>query len=308
MPKSDGLWFLMVIVIMFALWLSGGMVREEAGSIPNALVGEEGLLSIGDANSRDDERARAGVAETVNSSLYSANVRLNLGNIRSVSYPEDQYIYISNRGWRATEPVYVGGWTLENGSLSSAKNKKRIVLPASAIEYYNPYSLTGNVKSPLALYQGDSLIVSVGQRPAGRKLKLEPNFKENICMGYLENLSGLDFLPRLDVRCPSELDFVDRDEVRDECYSLVRRIPRCSAPKVVNDCVNDYCEVPASCRRLVKEIFGYEKCFNERKNQENFLGDTWRVYLGYSGNIFRKSNGYLALYDSQGLLVDRIEY
>lgn len=307
MPKSDGLWFLTVIVIMFALWLSGGMVREEVGSIPNALVGEEGLLSIGDANSRDDERARAGVAETGNSSLYGANVRLNLGNIRSVSYPEDQYIYISNRGWRAG-PVYVGGWTLENGSLSSTKNKKKVILPISAIEYYNPYSSSGNVKVPLVLNPGESLVISVGERPAGRKLPLAPNFKENICMGYLENLSGLDFEPRLGIRCPSELDFVDKDKVRDECYSLVRRLPRCTEPKVVNDCVNSYCEVPVSCRRLVEDIFGYENCFNKRKNQEYFLGDTWRVYLGYSSNIFRKSNGYLALYDNQGLLVDRIEY
>jgi len=298
----------MIIVIMFALWLSGGMVREEAGSIPNALVGEEGLLSIGDANSRDDERARAGVAETGDSSLYGSNVRLNLGNIRSVSYPEDQYIYISNRGWRATEPVYVGGWTMENGSLSSSKNKKKIVLPVSGIEYYNPYNLTGNKKSPLVLYPGDTLVVSVGENPSGRKLKLESSFKENVCMGYLENLSGLDFLPSLRVRCPSELDFIDRDKIRDECYSLVRRLPRCTEPKVVNDCVNSYCEVPSSCRRLVEDIFGYENCFNKRKNQENFLGDTWRVYLGYSSNIFRKSNGYLALYDNQGLLVDRIEY
>lgn len=297
----------MVIVIMFALWLSGGMVREEAGSIPNALVGEEGLLSIGDANSRDDERARAGVAETGNSSLYSANVRLNLGNIRSVSYPEDQYIYISNRGWRAG-PVYVGGWTLENGSLSSTKNKKKVILPISAVEYYNPYSSSGNAKVPLVLNPGESLIISVGERPAGRKLPLTTSFKENVCMGYLENLSGLDLEPSLSVRCPSELDFVDKDKVRDECYSLVRRLPRCTEPKVVNDCVNSYCEVPSSCRRLVEDIFGYENCFNKRKNQDDFLGDTWRVYLGYSSNIFRKSNGYLALYDNQGLLVDRIEY
>jgi hypothetical protein len=304
MPKSDGMWFLMFIIIMFALWLSGGIVREEVGSIPKALVGERGLLSIS-GNDSDNYENRDDVEEGEDS--YS-NIKLNLGNIRSVSYPEDQYIYITNRGWRATEPVYVGGWTMENGSLSSSKNKKKIVLPVSGIEYYNPYNLTGNKKSPLVLYPGDTLVVSVGENPSGRKLKLESSFKENVCMGYLENLSGLDFLPSLRVRCPSELDFIDRDKIRDECYSLVRRLLRCTEPKVVNDCVNSYCEVPSSCRRLVEDIFGYENCFNKRKNQENFLGDTWRVYLGYSSNIFRKSNGYLALYDNQGLLVDRIEY
>ncbi len=149
MPKSDGMWFLTVIAIMFALWLSSGAIKKEAGSIPNALVGEKGLLSIGDGNSpRGDTQENL-----VEDKSSYRNIRLHLGNIRSARYPEDQYVYLTNRGWRATEPVYVGGWILENGSLSSTKNKKRIVLPASAIEYYNPYSLTGNVKSPLALYQ-----------------------------------------------------------------------------------------------------------------------------------------------------------
>jgi hypothetical protein len=231
-----------------------------------------------------------------------------LGNIRSASYPDDQYFYITNRSWKAG-PVYIGGWTVQSGSTSSSKkNNKKIVLPVGAIEYYNPYQTTGNTRVPLVLYPGDSAIISVGDNPAGRKLPLESSFKENVCMGYLENLSGLNFKPKLSVRCPSELEFVDRDEIRDECYYLVRRLPRCVEPKIDGDCVNNYCEIPSSCRRLVKEIFGYENCFNKRKNQEYFLGDTWRVYLGYSSNIFRKSNGYLALYDNQGLLVDRIEY
>lgn len=155
------------------------------------------------------------------------------------------------------------------------------------------------VASNIVLADGEEAVITTGNSPVGG------SFRENKCSGYLGVTS---FTPPLANRsCPSPTDELGRGYAGDatsyqECRTIVSRIPRCeanpSAPR----------EASSECKRFINTRLNYQGCVDAHFNDEDFRGDTWRVYLNQSRELWRSDNETIRLLDREGRTVDIYSY
>jgi hypothetical protein len=124
-------------------------------------------------------------------------------------------------------------------------------------------------------------------------------------MGYLGVTS---FIPPLANRsCPSpteELgDGYDGSATSyDECRAVVSQFPRCAVPRDIPR------DASSACEAFIKARLNYQGCVDAHFNDPDFRGDTWRVYLGQGGELWRSDNESIKLLDTQGRTVDIYSY
>ena len=56
------------------------------------------------------------------------------------------------------------------------------------------------------------------------------------------------------------------------------------------------------------KYFNYNGCVDAHKNDADFMGNTWRVYLGRSSSMWRTKNELVKLLDKDGKTVDAFSY
>lgn len=202
--------------------------------------------------------------------------------------PNEEYIEITATG---SYKVNLANW-----SLLSMLTGRRAYLPPAASPYVQG---AVNIVKPAMLSPGDTAIITTGGSPVG------VSFQENMCTGYLAEHQT--FVPQLSNACPSAADAMPLNEQNlqqygSDCVDYLRRVPQCSFPTMVPASLNN------QCRAFIISTLSYNGCLNTNQYRSDFPQDTWRLYLGYSGELWGNTHDVIRLLDENGRTVDSITY
>ena len=205
--------------------------------------------------------------------------------------PAREYIVITASTGN-TAPI-----ALKNWSLQSAYTGVRLYIPFASSLF-----LMGiiNDQEDVSLNPGGSASLNSGPSPVGT------SFRENMCSGYLGQLRS--FYPPLANSCPpasASLPFTPENlkVYGEECFNFLQNIPACTAPL---DAIPN--NANPNCRAFAANVLSYNGCVAANKHRTGFYSDTWRVYLGSSGELWRNSHDIIRLLDSDGRTVDVATY
>lgn len=204
--------------------------------------------------------------------------------------PIDESIQIAI-AQNAGVPISISGWSVS----SDATGKTASIPKGTEI----PISGVVNADQDIVLTSGVRAILISGQSPIGA------SFRENKCIGYFSNFQK--FSPSLPQNCPDPSDelasFYGAGYIRDTfCIEYVKKLSRCQIaltppPGATN-----------ACQSFLVKYMNYNGCVDAHRNDKNFLGDTWRIYLGRSNSMWRTNNELVKLFDTNGKTVDAFSY
>jgi len=224
-------------------------------------------------------------------SLYRGIVFLN----HSVSSPgspdpRNESIQVSV-SQNAGLPVDLSQWTLESDASGAAVSIPR----GTAI----PTSGTVNAAQDIILSPGEQAIITSGQSPIGA------SFRENKCIGYFSTFQT--FSPSLPLNCPVPSDelakFYGPTYLRDaSCIDFVNRLPRCQVS------LSPPATVSGACQSFLVQYLNYNGCVAAHRNDADFNGTTWRIYLGRTNSMWRTQHELVKLLDKEGKTVDAFSY
>lgn len=204
--------------------------------------------------------------------------------------PRNESIEIRVAG-NATVPVDLSGWSLgSDASGSSTIIPKGTEVPTSGIV---------NAAQDIILTAGMQALVISGQSPIGA------SFRENKCMGYFSAYQT--FYPSLPQNCPtpsSELSsYYGTGYIRDaSCIDYVNKISRCQAV------LTPPTTVTSACQAFLVQYLNYNGCITAHRSDSDFMGNTWRLYLGRSNSMWRTQHELVKLRDAAGKTVDAFSY
>jgi len=206
------------------------------------------------------------------------------------SDPKNEYLELSV-SQSATIPVDISEWTLtSSASGNSTRIPRGTETPASGIV---------NAAQDIILSPGDRAIIISGQSPIGA------SFRENKCIGYFSTFQS--FSPSLPLNCPTPSDelssFYGSGYLRDPaCIDLVSKLSRCQV--VLTPPV----EASGACQSFLVKYLNYNGCVDAHRNDADFKGSTWRVYLGRTTPMWRTRHELVKLLDVNGKTVDAFSY
>lgn len=204
--------------------------------------------------------------------------------------PKNEYIEL-RVAQDAGLPVDLSEWTLVSEvSGSSARIPKGTEVPASGVV---------NAAQDIIMLPGTRAIVISGRSPIGA------SFRENKCIGYYSTFQT--FTPQLPLNCPTpknELStYYGPDYIRDAaCIDYVDRLSRCQV--VLSPPAN----VSGACQGFMVKYLNYNGCVDAHKGNADFMGDTWRIYLGRTTPLWRAQREIVKLLDINGKTVDAFSY
>lgn len=187
--------------------------------------------------------------------------------------------------------------TISGWQLVSAVSRLSARIPNGTELYAQGYGYTQSV--PIVLKPGEEAIISTGRSPIGI------SFHVNSCSGYLTQFQK--FVPRLLTSCPRPQDDLNAQPDRllfadNDCYNYLASLGNCridlSPPTTLS---------PA-CRNFIYNRVTYQGCIATHSNDAKFTRPEWRVYLGYSSNLWRDAREAVVLVDENNKLVDSLTY
>ncbi|RJR12891.1 hypothetical protein C4585_02940 [Candidatus Parcubacteria bacterium] len=261
----------------------------EGGSTSYGSEGGEDLQSL--ENEYEQLQKDAEAAKNFGTpSPHRGTVRIYQDNAVESS-PNLEYVTLS-AGWNNSSSIDITGW-----SLQSALSGVRAFIPRGASLFILG---TVNTQTNIQLSPGDSVVVSSGNSPLGT------SFRENLCTGYLNQFQT--FTPRLPERCPQSHESVsltaeNLQAYGEACIDFARSLPACVAP------LNDF---PANsspqCVNFVASKLSYNGCVDTYRYRSDFSGDSWRVFLNSTRELWRNTHDAIRLLDAEGKTVDAITY
>ncbi len=325
MPQRDAWIFVGIFVFIFAVWFAlGGPTRplditfpalEKSGgsfgfgqmfasstnrfSLPRAPLGiGNSYISLpGSSHGAAGFSGSTGillppiVGGTRSASPYQGVVSMNhyISGAGSQD-PSNEYVEITV-AQNAPGPVDITGWRLESDATGAAA-----VIPKGTKV---PLSGIVNAAEDIVLSPGEHAFIISGQSPIGA------SFQENKCIGYFSDFQ--QFQPSLPQNCPtpsSELrSFYGATYIRDAaCIDYVNTLHRCQVM------LTPPTTVSGTCQNFLVTYLNYNGCVDAHRNDADFMGDTWHVYLGRTNSMWRTRYEIVKLVDAQGKLVDAFSY
>jgi len=285
----NGKWIILIIIVLgiIAIYLNGNN-----SSVPFG-INSESLFGNG-----ADETIRPG------SGLAGGNiVELKKGKAGARDY-HDEYLIVAADEDNASV-VDITNWTLESPVTGVRVTIGQAALLARA-------KITKNILSNVVLAPGEEAVIATPISPLG------DSFKTNKCIGYLQG--RLRFRPRVSRECPLlededlisfGIDFRDSKDKNDSlekqletgeaCVDYIERVSRCEVAEKNSDLSDE-------CNDFIKTYGNYEGCLLLHKNDPDFLGDEWRVYLRAGKNAWRDDREVIRLLNQSGGVVDVISY
>lgn len=280
---KDLIFVIIALVVIGFIWLfTGGPTR----------IPDDAGIFLGDQREEVSERIQPGSG----SALDEAGAEQRPEREDSVSLtaaaskqraPNKEYVTVRASGANKN-PVNVTGWRLENGSGNSVAIER-----ADALPYPSREGAAGDI----LLAPGDTLYVITGRSPLGY------NFRTNLCIGYFQQ--NTTFVPALPEQCPLLEDEVSPHAVNDLCLDFIEDVSRCTTP-TNNDLIER--RVEPVCREIVLERTQYGWCVDQHRNDANFRGGAWYVYLGRLDEFWKERRETITLRDGSGSVVDSISY
>lgn len=219
-------------------------------------------------------------------SPYAGQVQIASGaGGPSASDADNEYVALRSD---SESTVDITGWRLV-----SEKSGASVVIPQA--EHIARSGVPGNI----VLSDGEEVIITTGSTAVGT------SFRENKCTAYLARDR---FVPALSVRsCPSPLqelgDFYPvRAAEYDACREVVSTFARCEEPRSIPREASD------SCENFIETRLSYRGCLHGHASDTDFLGPTWRVFLGQSRELWRSDSEVIKLLDREGRTVDVYSY
>jgi len=187
--------------------------------------------------------------------------------------------------------VDITGWTLESETSGAAS-----IIPKGT---ETPTSGIVNEVQDIVLTPGTSAYIASGRSPIGA------SFRENKCIGYFGQYQN--FSPALPLNCPAPKDemaaFYGNYYIRDDaCVTYVNTLSRCQT------LLSPPPGSSSACQAFLVDYLNYNGCMTTHKGDADFLGNTWRVYLGRSAPLFRSQHEVVKLLDKEGKTVDAFSY
>lgn len=314
--QHDAWFFVGIFVVIFFVWLLiGGPARpiswsgptlsppQELGggtylSLPRAPFGlggtnislpgsSDGGGYVGGSSYNQQTPSLTGVAFGT-PSPYRGIVRLSHYVSSPASQNETIELFVSQS---ANVPVTISGWTLK-----SETTGKIVTIPQGT---EIPTTGTINATQDIVIAPGKSATLITGRSPLGG------SFRENKCIGYYSSFQK--FTPPLPQSCPLPSDELERfygpGYASDTyCIEYVKKLPRCQVnltppPNASN-----------ACSTFMTNRLHYNGCVEVHRNDADFLGDTWRVYLGRTEPLWRTRYEVVKLIDKEGKTVDAFAY
>ena len=303
----DAWFFVGVFVFIFLIWIAtGGPLRPLAFTGPT--LAQPGALGGGtylqlprapfvigntstSGNSEIELPSFVGGTPFGTPSPYRDIVRMShyVSGAGSAD-PKNEYIEISIAS-NASVPVDLTGWSLSSAATGNAASiPKGTEVPTSGVV---------NASQDIVLAPGTRAILISGQSPIGA------SFRENKCIGYFSTFQK--FSPSLPQNCPVPSDdlisFYGSDYIRDPfCIDQVNQISRCQVTLTPPNGVSN------ACQSFVVKYLNYNGCVDAHKNDTDFAGNTWRIYLGRTNSMWRTKHEVVKLLDINGKTVDAFSY
>lgn len=312
----DAWFFLGIFLFIFLIWIAtGGPLHPIAFTgprlaLPGALGGGTYLslprapFGIGDSNISLPGSSSGGNAQSGETLLptiggggvfgtpspYRPLVWMNHYVSGAGSSPGTEYLEVSI-SQNAGIPVNLSEWTLRSDATGTfAQIPRGTAVPTSGVV---------NAAENIVLSPGERAIVISGQSPIGA------SFRENKCIGYFSSFQS--FSPPLPKNCPVPSDellsFYGSDYSRDSvCVDYIDTFSRCqiglSPPVTVSN----------ACQNFMVQYLNYNGCVSAHKNDTDFNGNTWRIYLGRTSPMWRAQHEIVKLVDVNGKTVDAFSY
>ena len=215
-------------------------------------------------------------------------IRSSLGGVQTD--PAREYVTIRAKD-SALSQIDITGWRLQ----SAVSGKTAFIRNGTSV--YSSGEAVGT--EHIVLNPGDSAILSSGRSPIGT------SFRENVCSGYLSQFQ--DFYPDIEPGCPyAEVEAEDTNDdtifANNSCYSYLQGMSQCRVE------LNPPTTLPPNCRAFISNTLTYQGCVKTHRYESDFKSPTWRVYFGYSENLWRAKREVLTLLDGEGKLVDSATY
>ncbi len=317
MEMHDAWFFIGVFVFIFLIWIAtGGPLHPiaftgpglaEPGALgggtylqlPRAAFGTGGTnITLPGSSSEGNVAGSSGTplptfaGDTVfgTPSPYRGIVQMNhYVSGAGSSDPGNEYVEISV-AQDASLPIDLSEWSLS----SDASGNSSLIPKGTEV----PSSGTVNAAQDIILSPGTRAIIVSGRSPIGA------SFRENKCIGYFSTFQK--FYPNLPLNCPApsdELASFYTGYIRDAaCIDYVNTLSRCQvalSPPVT---------VSGSCQSFAVQYLNYNGCVDAHRNDADFKGDTWRIYLGRTTPMWRTQHEVVKLLDVNGKTVDAFSY
>lgn len=255
---------------------------------------------------------------TIRSAGYPS-LSLSAGNARSEIQSYREYIVISNWG---KAPVDITGWTLRNGK------DKRVYTIGDQFQRFSADIAQIPKAAPLLLPQGGSVTQDVVLKPGEKAVVTTglvanqtpyrvTSFRENSCTGYLERLDDYNFQPALQTSCPDPEQEPGFQYLDPQCRAFVERLSPCETPEfepkdregnICENCVDGQI-LSSNCAAYVRKHFSYQGCLAYHTGDAGFsFGNTWRLFLGRTWEMWGKNYESIELYDKNGNLAAFVNY
>lgn len=301
----DGILIIVFLIFVVLVTPSGkGRNSENPGFVPDTNLSSQGH--------------GGGTGTTQTASSYR-DISIGSGNAAYTYQPYEEYITIEN--WGDT-PLDITGWQLKNGldkrsydrggTLQRFSASIAVIPQAAKLLSPRGESMLQNV----ILGRGETAVVTTGSVGVRTPYKVV-SFKENACTGYIESHEDYAFNPPLTQNCPRpslEPGLADMDS---ECRTFVEQLSSCRTPEFdrldregepCSNCVNGE-RLSSSCTKFIKEHFSYQGCVAYHSGDPDFhSGDTWRIFLGRSWEMWADKYETIELFDRFGQLVDFENY
>lgn len=161
-------------------------------------------------------------------------------------------------------------------------------------------------ETDILLAAGDGAIITTGGA-AG----IRTSFLTNECMGYFDYDR---FTPGISSSCPllenEDLEHFDltyndfrHERDYDACIEAIEDVGSCEIVRVPDRDLED------ACRDFIRDYSNYEGCVELHKDDEDFYGNEWRIFLNSTRNdIWREEREAIGLFDRDGKIVDVVRY
>lgn len=280
------------------------------------------IFSLKDDSSSQKSQIKTnsnGQPNPTKSSTFSNSISLSRGNASYAIQPYEEYISVENRGETSID---ITGWKLKN-----AKNERsysiggslqyfpadEVIIPRASI-FISPNGRTA--PQNIILRKNEKAIITTGSIGVRTPYTIV-NFKENKCSGYLEDLPEYNFTPQLSMNCVRPNNEPGAKSLEVSCQKYLDSMQSCHTPKfettdrqgnVCSNCVDGNSTLGSSCIAFIKAHFSYPGCIANHQNDSDFSGNTWRIFLGRTWELWANSHETISLLDSSGNLVDYKSY
>lgn len=268
-------------------WVAFGIIAVIILSVINAKNPNRSnfaLFTVPKNNTQTTNNVPKGVKDLNDSKKYSDYIRI----YNSLGYnANDEYIQISNNSDKYTVDI-------TDFKLVSTSTGFSVSIPKTVKLYFTGME---NVEENVILGPGEKAYIITGRSPIGYGMKI------NKCSGFLTQYNR--FSPSFYTNCPrpksEDLSSIPKTVNNDICFDLIDSYPSCRIQ--TTPLSNKY---SFECQNFIYNKINYPTCITNHKNDSDFWGKEWFVYLNRSDTLWKNRRETIILYDKNGNEVSKI--